>query len=73
VASVDASVPFRYDIMQKNPGEPFKPLFSIRTKSFIFDSTGQPPGTYQFKSRLRNADTMAKSLFSPVRSITVTP
>jgi len=73
VASVDASVPFRYDIMQKDPGGPFKPLFSIRTKSFIFDSTGQPPGKYQFISRIRNAETMAKSGFSPVRSITVTP
>jgi plastocyanin len=73
VASVQAPLPFHYDIMKKNPGEPFKALFSIRATSFIFDSTGQPPGKYQFKSRLRNADTMAKSAFSPARSITVTP
>jgi plastocyanin len=73
VATIGAPLPFHYDIMKKDPGGTFKPLFSIRTTSFIFDSTGQPTGTYQFMSRLRNADTMAKSGFSLARSITVTP
>jgi len=73
VATVGAPLPFHYDIMQKDPGGTFKQLFSIRTTSFVFDSTGQPTGTYQFISRVRNADTMAKSGFSPARSITVTP
>ncbi len=73
VATVGAPLPFHYDIMKKDPGGTFKSLFSIRTTSFVFDSTGQPTGTYQFISRVRNADTMAKSGFSPARSITVTP
>jgi plastocyanin len=73
VATVNAPLPFHYDIMKKDPGGRFKPLFSIRTTSFVFDSTGQPTGKYQFISRLRNADTMAASDWSVARTITVTP
>ena len=73
VASVDTPLPWHYDLRKKVPGDPvFRPLFSIRTKSFTFDSTGLPTGKYQFISRLRRSDTMAHTQFSVPTTITVT-
>jgi hypothetical protein len=74
VGTIDDPAPFRYDIKWKSPGDTrFKPLGSIKNKSFTFDSTGQPTGKYQFISRVRNPNiTGAFSDWSVARSITVT-
>jgi hypothetical protein len=73
VATVDAQSPFVYYIQKKNPGGTWQIwMRGVTTKSVIFDSTGQLTETYSFRSRLRNTFTVAKSLYSPAKSITVT-
>ncbi len=73
VGTIDDPAPFRYDIQWKRPGDDrWMPLFSIKTKSFTFDSTGQPPGIYRFRSRIRNPNTMVFSDYSVPKAITVT-
>jgi len=73
VASINAPAGFVYDIQMKKPGGAFmnwKP--GTTTKSVTFDSTGQPIGTYQFRSRLHNTSTNATSQYSAAKSIMVT-
>jgi|SRR5437667_648938 len=73
VASIAAPTGFVYDIQMKKPGGSFqnwKP--GTITKSVTWDSTGQPTGTYQFRSRLHNTSTNAASQYSAAKSIMVT-
>ena len=73
VASINAPTGFVYDIQMKKPGGSFqnwKP--GTITKSVTWDSTGQPTGTYQFRSRLHNTSTNAASQYSAAKSIMVT-
>jgi len=75
VASATATAPFVYDIQIKRPGSStFVGWRSgITAKSATFNSTGQPTGTYSFRSRLRNTSTGAVSGWSPAKTITVSP
>jgi plastocyanin len=73
VASVDAPSGFVYDIQKKNPGGSFQNwMLGVTSKSVQFNSSGQPTGTYSFRSRLHRTSDNATSGFSPVKSITVT-
>jgi plastocyanin len=72
-ASVVASSPYVYDIQKKNPAGTWQPwMLGITAKQATFDSTGQPTGTYQFRSRLRNSASGAFSGWSVAVSIQVT-
>jgi plastocyanin len=73
VASVNAPSGFVYDIQKKNPGGSFQNwMLGVTTKSVQFNSSGQPTGTYSFRSKLHRTSDNATSGFSPARSITVT-
>ena len=73
VASINAPSGFVYDVQMRKPGGNFqnwKP--NQTTKSVTFDSTGQPPGTYSFRSRLHNTVSGASSGYSAAKSVMVT-
>ena len=73
VATINAPAGFVYDIQKRNPGGSFLDwMLGVTTLSVMFDSTGQPMGTYQFRSRLHNTATGATSGYSPGTSATVT-
>jgi plastocyanin len=74
VATIDAPSPFVYDIQKADPGGGFLDwMTGVVLKSSTFDSTGQPTGTYRFRSRLRNSSTGFSSDWSPPVSVSVTP
>ena len=73
VATISAPAGFVYDIQKKNPAGSFADwMLGVTTMSVIFNSTGQPTGTYQFRSRLHNTSTGATSGYSPGTNATVT-
>jgi plastocyanin len=73
VATIAAPTGFVYDIQKRNPGGAFMDWkLGVTTLSVIFDSTGQPTGTYQFRSRLHNTSTGGTSGYSPGTNATVT-
>jgi plastocyanin len=62
-----------FDVQKKDPGGVFQNwMLGVTTKSVVFNSTGQPTGTYQFRALLRDTASGKKSKFSPAASITVT-
>jgi plastocyanin len=74
VASADASSRFVYDVQRKVPGGGFQDwIAGATTASVEFDSTGQSPGRYQFRARLRKTPDNVSSLWSPPVSIRVDP
>jgi plastocyanin len=73
VASITAPAGFVYDIQKKNPGGNFKNwMLGVTAKSVTFNSTGQPTGTYSFRSRLHRLSDNAASQFSAAKNISVT-
>jgi plastocyanin len=73
VATITAPSGFVYDVQKKNPGGSFRNwMTGITSNTATFDSTGQPTGTYQFRSRLRRLSDNAASGYSPAANIMVT-
>jgi plastocyanin len=73
VSAIPAPPLFVYDIQKKNPGGQFVDwMLNVTTKSVTFDSTGQPTGQYQFRSRLKRISDGTASNYSPASKITVT-
>jgi plastocyanin len=73
VATIPAPAGFVYDVQKKNPGGGFQNwMTGITSSTAQFDSTGQPTGTYQFRSRLRRLSDNAASGYSPAANIMVT-
>jgi plastocyanin len=74
VASVDAPGGFVYDIQKKDPSDSFFEdwMLGVTTGSVVFDSTGAPPGTYAFRSRIRRTSDNHSVLYSPPVSVSVT-
>jgi plastocyanin len=73
VASVVAPAGYVYDIQKKNPGGSFQDWkLGVTAKSAVFDSTGQPTGTYSFRSRLHRLSDNAASQYSAAKNISVT-
>jgi plastocyanin len=74
VASTDASSRFVYDVQKKEPDGGFETwITGVTAASVEFDSTGQSPGRYQFRARLRKIPANVSSLWSPAVSIQVDP
>jgi plastocyanin len=74
VASADASPRSVYDVQMKEPEGGFEDWFTgVTTASVEFDSTGQSPGRYQFRARLRKVSNNVSSLWSRPVSIQVDP
>ena len=74
VAKIPAPPLFDYDIQRKVPGSTVWQdwMTNVLTKSVTFDSTGQPTGKYQFRSRLSKRDGTGDSGYSPASVIMVT-
>jgi plastocyanin len=73
VATIPAPAGFTYDIQKRNPGGSFQNwMLGVTSASVIFDSTGQPTGVYQFRSRLHQTSNNAVSGYSPGQNLTVT-
>ncbi|SRR5712692_7676319 len=73
VATMNATGTLVYDIQLKVPGGSFHPwMTGITTKVATFDSTGMPPGKYQFRSLVRDTVSGKQTLFSKAKSISVT-
>jgi len=73
VASSNATGTLVYDIQMKVPGGSFQPWKTgITSKAATFDSTGMAPGTYQFRSLVRDTVSGNQTLFSKAKSISVT-
>jgi plastocyanin len=73
VATITAPSGFVYDVQKKNPGGIFQNFaVGITTMSTTWDSTGQPTGLYQFRSRLRRLSDGATSGYSPGQNVSVT-
>jgi len=73
VASADAVSPYVYDIQKKNPGGSWQIWKNdVIGKQATFNSTGQPTGTYQFRSRLYDTSSGGASGWSQAASIQVT-
>jgi plastocyanin len=73
VASITAPAGFVYDIQKKNPGGNFQNwMLGVTAKSVVFNSTGQPTGTYSFRSRLHRLSDNAVSGYSAAKNISVT-
>ena len=74
VASIPAPTDYVYDVQKRNPGGIWKDwMMGDSATSVQFDSTGKPPGTYQFRSRLHRVSDDASSDYSPSAAISVTP
>jgi plastocyanin len=75
VATVDAPAGFVYDVQKKDPSDGvFKDwMLGVTTGSVVFDSTGAPPGTYAFRSRMRRTSDNGAVKYSPPVSVSVTP
>jgi plastocyanin len=73
VASTDASARLVYDVQKKEPGGGFEGWITVTTPSVEFDSTGQLPGRYKFRARLRKVPENVSSLWSLPVSIRVDP
>lgn len=73
VATVAAPALFDYDIQRKVPGSGVWTdwMTNVVTRSVTFDSTGQPTGKYQFRSRMSRTDGTGDSGYSLASSITV--
>jgi plastocyanin len=73
VATEDTLGSVVYDIQRRDPGGQFQDwMIGVTTRSVLFDSTGQAPGTYSFRSRLRRVLDNVSSLYSLAESIQVT-
>lgn len=73
VATIPAPSGFVYDVQKRNPGGGFQNwMMGVTTNTVVFDSEGQPTGTYQFRSRLRRVSDNAASGYSPNAVIMVT-
>jgi len=73
VATIAAPAGYVYDVQKKNPGGSFQNFaVGITTMTTTWDSTGQPTGGYQFRSRLRRLSDGAASGYSPGQSVLVT-
>ena len=73
VATVAAPALFDYDIQRKVPGSGVWTdwMMNVLTKSVTFDSTGQPTGKYQFRSRMSRRDGTGDSSYSLASAIRV--
>jgi plastocyanin len=71
VATVPAPTDFIYDIQKRDPAGGFASWISTPDGSVIFDSTGQPPGIYQFRSRQRRLSDGSVGKYSPPIAILV--
>jgi plastocyanin len=73
VATIPAPSGFVYDVQKKNPGGSWQNwMTGITSNTALFDSTGQPTGIYQFRSRLHRLSDNAASGYSQAAKITVT-
>jgi plastocyanin len=73
VASIAAPAGFVYDVQKRNPGGNFQNwMLNVTSKSVTFDSTGQPTGTYSFRSRLHRTSDNATTGYSAASSVMVT-
>jgi plastocyanin len=73
VATQPAPSGFVYDVQKRNPGGGFQQwMTGVSDPSVAFDSTGQPPGTYSFRSRLRRLSDNKATQFSPRAILKVT-
>jgi plastocyanin len=73
VASANAVSPYVYDIQKKNPGGSWQIWKNdVIGKQATFNSTGQPTGTYQFRSRLYDTSSGGASGWSQAATIQVT-
>jgi plastocyanin len=73
VASVPAPTDFVYDVQKADPGGSWEDwMMGVTTVSVAFDSTGQPTGTYRFRSRLHRVSDDATSDYSPKAAVAVT-
>src|SRR5207237_794870 len=62
-----------YDVQKKAPGGQWVDwMTGVKTTTVVFDSTGQPPGIYQFRSRLHRMSDNTFSDYSPGTNVTVT-
>jgi plastocyanin len=70
VASVVAPAGFVYDVQKRDPGGAFQDFaVGITARQVNFDSTGQPAGEYEFRSRMRKtADDSASGYSLPARA-----
>ena len=73
VGTVDAPPGMVYDIQKRDPQGVFLDWMTGTTAQVTFDSTGQPPGGYRFRSRLRRISDDATTQFSPPLAVQVTP
>ena len=63
---------FVFDVQKKDPGGTFADwMTGVSSAAVIFDSTGQAPGTYLFRSRMRRLSDGGVSGYSPSRGVTV--
>ena len=73
VARSNATGTLLYDIQKKDPGGAFEDwMIGVTLGRDIFDSTSEPPGTYQFRVRLRDTTYGFASGYSMAVAITVT-
>jgi plastocyanin len=71
--STNAPSPYVFDIQRKDPGGSWATwLNGVTTMNNVFDSTGFPAGTYQFRVRVRNTTNGAATKWSPGASVMVT-
>jgi plastocyanin len=75
VSSEESPRAYVFDIQRKDPGEQFQDwITGITAQSVQFDSAGQPPGSYQFRARLRRVQDNVTSLWSnPVTARVTAP
>jgi plastocyanin len=75
VATVPAPTGFVYDVQMKAPGGVFQDwMLGIVTTTAQFDSTGQPTGQYQFRSRMHRVSPVdGPGEYSLPAAISVTP
>lgn len=74
VAIEDSPGAYLFDIQRKDPGGRFQPwITGATTMSVTWDSTGQAPGRYQFRARLRQVRNNVTSLWSNSTGVDVSP
>jgi plastocyanin len=71
VATVAAPDGFVYDIQKRDAGGLFRKWISTTEVSATFDSTGQVPGRYRFRSRLRRLSDGGATAYSPAATVRV--
>jgi plastocyanin len=73
VATEDTLGSVVFDVQRKDPGGQFQDwMIGVTTGTVLFDSTGQAPGAYSFRSRLRRVLDNVSSLYSLAETIQVT-